>query len=301
MDMNWLEDFVCFARTLSFTRAAEERNVTQSAFSRRIQSLELWTGMALVDRKSYPARLSPAGEDFLPIAKSVLLQLLRTRDDLRARDQGGMDFFSFAAPHSVSIHHLMPLLHQLEHEVPSIRTRVMSDNLHACCQYLAEGACEFLMCYRHSHIPLTLDEQRFARIDVGREDLIAVCARDASGAGPLWQLPGTRKQPIPYLAYAPGSFLGAVMEHELKGRHPGLSVRHFDAFAEALKSLALQGAGLAWLPRASVERELAAGELVCAGNADWTPTLTLSLFAEPDRLSRRGQRTWQFFAQMASR
>ena len=53
MDLNWLEDFVCFARTQNFTRAAQERNITQSAFSRRIQSLELWLGTALIDRKSF--------------------------------------------------------------------------------------------------------------------------------------------------------------------------------------------------------------------------------------------------------
>ena len=44
MDINWLIDFVCLGRTLNFSRAAEERNVTQSAFSRRIKSLESWVG-----------------------------------------------------------------------------------------------------------------------------------------------------------------------------------------------------------------------------------------------------------------
>jgi len=295
VDTNWLEDFVCLARTLSFTRAAQERNVTQSAFSRRIQSLELWAGMALIDRKSYPARLSQAGEEFLPIAKSVLLQLLRTRDDLRARDQGGLDFFSFAAPHALSIHHLMPLLHRLEGALPAIRTRVMSDNLHTCCQYLTEGLCEFLMCYRHGHVPLTLDEQRFLRLDIGREDLVPVCVPDKAGAGPRWPLPGSRKRSIPYLAYAPGSFLGAVVEHERKSKPAWLDLRHIDAFAEALKSLTLQGAGLAWLPKASVRHELESGQLVPAAGSDWTATLTLSLFAEPGNLSDPGRKIWRFF------
>ncbi len=295
MDINWLEDFVCLARTKNFTRAAQERNITQSAFSRRIQSLELWAGMALIDRTSYPAGLSRAGEDFLPVAKSVLLQLLRTRDDLRARDQGGLDFFSFAASHSVSIHHLTPLLHELEHDVPGVRTRVMSDNLHTCCQYLAEGMCEFLMCYRHSHVPLTLDEQRFTRIDIGRDNLVPVCVPDPSGDRPKWQLPGSRNTPIPYLAFARGSFLGAVVEHELKDNYAWLTVRHIDAFAEALKSLALQGTGLAWLPAASVDQELQNGTLYRAAGDDWSTHLTLSLYAEPDNLSRRGRKIWEFF------
>lgn len=293
MDLNWLEDFICFARTQSFTGAAQERNITQSAYSRRIQSLELWVGTALIDRKSYPAQLTETGEEFLPVAKATMQQLLLTRDDIRARDQGGKDFLSFAAPHSISIHHLMPLLHKLETALPSVRTRVASDNLHTCCQFLTEGRCDFLMCYRHSHIPLTLDESQFSRINIGHEALVPVCAPGGNGA-PFWTLPGSARRSIPYLAFAPGSFLGAVIEHELKSRNAALRTRHMDAFAEALKSLALQGSGVAWLPKNSIERELQSKELVLAGGEDWTFDLVLSVYANPALLSKRGTKTWAF-------
>ena len=72
MDINWLIDFVCLGRTLNFSRAAEERNITQSAFSRRIRSLESWVGTALVDRSSYPVQLTPAGKQFLSTAQVTM-------------------------------------------------------------------------------------------------------------------------------------------------------------------------------------------------------------------------------------
>ena len=50
MEVKWLEDFVALATTLNFSRAAEERHVTQSAFSRRIRQLETWLGTTLIDR-----------------------------------------------------------------------------------------------------------------------------------------------------------------------------------------------------------------------------------------------------------
>ena len=300
MDTTWLEDFLCLARTLNFTRAAEERNVTQSAFSRRIKSLEIWLGIALLDRSSYPVRLSPAGEDFLPVAKSVVLQLLQARDDLRASDRGGMKFFGFAAPHSISINHLAPYLRQLEETLPAIRTRVMSDNLHSCCQLLSEGACDFLLCYRHRHIALALDEQRFARLDLGTENLIPVCVPDRAG-GPAWRLPGRAAARIPQLAYARGSFLAAVVEHKLKTKPAFLDLRHMDAFAEALKSQALQGTGVAWLPERSVRGALERGELVPAGDDSWAEPLTLSIFADSDGLDEAGSRIWDFFLQARAR
>lgn len=300
MDLNLLQDFVCLARTLNFTRAAEERNITQSAFSRRIKALEVWSGAALIDRTSYPAKLSAAGELLLPVAKQVVAQLLQTRDDLRSRDSGGRRFHGIAAPHAISINHLAPILHRLEQDIPALRTRVMSDNLHACCQMLSESACEFMVCYRHRHVPFILDEQMFERLDIGTERLLPVAA-PSPGDRPEWSLPGSRSTPIPYIAYEKGSFLGAVVDHLLSRRRTALEVLHLDAFAEALKSLTIAGAGVAWLPERSAAQALESGDLVLAGGDDWIAELTLSVFAAPEHLDRTGLKIWDFFRGLADR
>ena len=79
MDTKWLEDFVSLAETRSFSRSAQLRHVTQSAFSRRIQSLEAWAGFKLVDRSAYPARLTPAGATFYVQAQEILRSLQSSR------------------------------------------------------------------------------------------------------------------------------------------------------------------------------------------------------------------------------
>lgn len=56
MDLRHLEDFVSLCGTRSFSRSAVARHVTQSAFSRRIQALEVWLGAPLVDRSTYPTK-----------------------------------------------------------------------------------------------------------------------------------------------------------------------------------------------------------------------------------------------------
>ncbi len=295
MDTNWLQDFVCLARTLNFTRAAEERNVTQSAFSRRIRSLEVWVGAELVDRKSFPATLSKAGQEFLPVAKTTLHDLLRSRDELRANELAGADIIRFTAPHSVSTHNLVPLLAKLETAIPDLRSRVTSDNLHNCCDQFTERNSDFLMCYRHTNIPIELDEQRFARLDIGKDRLVPVFANGLGSKSRQWQLPGNPQSPIPYLRFDKGSFLGAVTEQKMNSRTAHLNLRHTDAFAETLKGLCLRGAGLAWLPQASIERELESSELVSAGGEDWQIPLTLSIFAEPAAFSKNSQTAWEFF------
>src|SRR6056297_3734859 len=149
MDINWLRDFVCLGRTLNFTRAAEERNITQSACSRRSRSLENWIGVPLIDRATYPVQLSEAGRHFLPIAQQTVAQLTDTRQAIREAERGNASFQRFAALHAISVNYLQPRLVEFETRHPELRTRVLSDTLTACCQLLSEGACEFLLYYRH--------------------------------------------------------------------------------------------------------------------------------------------------------
>ncbi len=70
MDTKLLEDFLSLASSKNFSRSAEERFITQPAFSRRIKALEAWAGTSLIDRDSYPIELTPAGIAFRAIAES---------------------------------------------------------------------------------------------------------------------------------------------------------------------------------------------------------------------------------------
>ena len=86
METKWLEDFVSLAETRSFSRSAQLRHVTQPAFSRRIQSLEVWAGTDLVDRSSYPTQLTPAGQILYAQALGFLQALQNMRALLRDQD-----------------------------------------------------------------------------------------------------------------------------------------------------------------------------------------------------------------------
>ena len=57
MRLEWLEDILAVAETGSFSDAAERRLLTQSAFSRRIQSIEDHVGVELFDRTRKPVQL----------------------------------------------------------------------------------------------------------------------------------------------------------------------------------------------------------------------------------------------------
>src|SRR5207237_4800613 len=62
--LEFLLGFEAAARHLSFTRAAQELFLTQSAISRQIQALEAFVGLPLFERRHKSLALTPAGESF---------------------------------------------------------------------------------------------------------------------------------------------------------------------------------------------------------------------------------------------
>lgn len=219
MDINWLRDFTCLARVLNFTRAAEERNITQSAFSRRIKSLENWLGVPLIKRSSYPVQLSEAGQQFLPVAQEAIANLTDIRQTLRAQEQGRTAFQRFAVLHTISVNYLSQRIAEFEDRIPNLRVRIYSDNLSTCCQLLSDGTCDFLLYYRHKDVQPVFEERYFARKDIGTEQMIPVAQSDAAHKGG-WDLDNPGRVQIPYLGYDPSSFLGSVVDQIIGTRSP---------------------------------------------------------------------------------
>src|SRR5258705_10738440 len=67
--------FEVSARHLSFTKAADELNVTHSAISHQIKALEDWLGVPLFRRQNRSLQLTEAGHAYLPALKDAFGRL----------------------------------------------------------------------------------------------------------------------------------------------------------------------------------------------------------------------------------
>ena len=265
METKWLEDFVSLAETRSFSRSAQLRHVTQPAFSRRIQALEAWAGADLVDRSSYPTRLTPAGETLHGQALEMLQALQSTRAMLRGHSAAGQDVIEFAVPHTLAFTFFPAWVSSLREKFGPIKSRLIALNVHDAVMRLVEGGCDLLIAYHHPSQPLQLDTDRYQMVTLGEEVLSPYSKADAAGQ-PLFRMPGTPGQPLPYLGYAPGAYLGRVTDLILK--QAGTAI-HLDRvyetdMAEGLKVMALEGHGVAFLPHSAVRKELRSKKLVSA-------------------------------------
>jgi DNA-binding transcriptional LysR family regulator len=82
VELRQLEYFVAVARHGTFTRAAEELWITQSALSQQVRRLEQELGVRLLHRTSRGAVVTAAGADLLTRAQTVLAELALARADL---------------------------------------------------------------------------------------------------------------------------------------------------------------------------------------------------------------------------
>jgi DNA-binding transcriptional LysR family regulator len=293
MELKWLEDFLSLARTKSFSRSADERNVTQSAFSRRIQALERWVGAPLVDRSSYPSRLTKQGEDFRDAAEQAVRGLTRARDDARTTRRRAENTILFSATHSIALSFFPLWLERVVRDVGPIDAQMVADNMHNCVHNLVEGVCDFLICFSHPDFPLLIDGDRFASLRLAEDRLVPVSAPAADGRA-RYALPGSAKQPLPYLGYAADSFLGRAVDGLLArpDRRCHFARQYQDALAGALTAMARAGHGLAWVPAGLAADDLASGRLRLAGGSEWEVPLGISIYRSEERSRPRVDALW---------
>ena len=86
--LDLLRGFEAAARHLSFTRAAGELFLTQSAISRQVQALEAFVGVALFERRHKALVLTEAGQAYYRTVASVLAELQEATRKLRESRTG---------------------------------------------------------------------------------------------------------------------------------------------------------------------------------------------------------------------
>ena len=275
LETKWLEDFVTLAATRSFSQAAQKRFVTQPAFSRRIRSLEAALGLTLVNRARTPVELTESGQLFLVTARSMVEQLGEVVRHLHNVEGQQGEVLQIAAAHSLTLGFFPEWIARLRREGLPLHTRLVASNVGEAIHALREGACDLILAYYDPDAALQLAPDIFPSLHLGATSMLPVCAVDEAGV-PLFDLDSG--QSVPLLAYSAGAFLGRSVNLLLRQRALRSTTVYETAMADSLKSMAMQGLGVAWVPRLSVTAELARGELAICGGEHWQVPLEIRLY-----------------------
>lgn len=299
LDVRWLEDLVVLAETRSFTRASEIRNVTQSSLSRRIQSLEHWAGAPLIDRQRTPLALTPAGHQLLDVAGGALGLLNGVRHAIREDQDERLRTVRLAAPHILSVTFFPRWLPLVQQKIGPTRVSILFDNLPGCCAALEDGGADFIVCFVDEAGAVVNGAGRPLAIEgcssllMGRERLIPLSAPDENGA-PLHGLGRGPRLSASYLGYSPECSLGWAVEALTSKRPdlPQLNCLYENSLADGLRTMALSGLGVAWLPLTTCHQDILRGRLVRAGDVALDVALDIRIHRPARRLSRKSEELW---------
>ena len=120
--LNGLRAFEAAARHLSFTVAASELNVTQTAVSHQIRRLEEELGIRLFVRQNRALALTPEAKDYLPGIRAAFNDLRLATDRLLRRDDDNVLTVSTLA--SLAAKWLLPRLATFQESHPGIDVRI---------------------------------------------------------------------------------------------------------------------------------------------------------------------------------
>ncbi|CAN5357803.1 transcriptional regulator GcvA [soil metagenome] len=120
--LNGLRAFEAAARHLSFTNAAQELNVTQTAISHQIRRLEEELGIRLFIRQSRSLALTPQAAEYLPGIRAAFQDLRTATDRLLRKDDDRV--LTISTLTSLAVKWLLPRLSTFQEQHPEIDVRI---------------------------------------------------------------------------------------------------------------------------------------------------------------------------------
>ena len=171
-DLVDLEAFAAVAELSSFRAAAEAVNISQPAFSRRIQKLEDALGVKLLDRTTRRVTLTAVGREFAQKATHWLNDLdsmLVGVGDISAFRQGEV---TIACVPSAAYYFLPAVVKSYNEQFPRIRVRIHDESANDVLVAVAHGEADFGINFVGSQEA----DIEFHRILVER--FVAACRRD---------------------------------------------------------------------------------------------------------------------------
>ncbi len=287
MQLDWIEDILAVIDTGSLARAAERRFLTQSAFTRRVRSIEERIGAPLFDRTRKPVTILPGVKALEPEMRDLSVRLHKLRRALKSSGDQAEKSMSFVCQHALTA--------TVSPEVVSALTadgetsvRVQSGNRDECLMRLVSRDVDFAIMYAMPNSISPEIGSAFDAVTLGADLLVPVCTPGLKDKA--------RSKFIPTIDYPPEVFFGQVVARtiipSMSGRVSTQPVAE-TALTLAMLQLVLNDIGFAWLPRSLISGQLAQGLLNRVDDVLPAQPLTIRLIRLSELKTEQNELVWQ--------
>lgn len=142
IDFDGIQAFVVIAEMGGFSRAAEHLHVTQTALTRRLQKLEAYLDVRLLDRTTRYVELTSVGRDFLPQARAIVSDMTHAVRRLKDMSQHGRGRVSVACVPTMAAHVLPAVIKRYADSNPGNRIRLIDTSAFGVRDAVLHGQAE---------------------------------------------------------------------------------------------------------------------------------------------------------------
>lgn len=253
MNQESLEDLLALIELRNITLAAERRNISQPAYSRRLKAIEVKYEIDLVDRSGRPAVPTQTLRMMQEEIEFALISLKRVRNSF-ARNVETETTISIAAVHSISSGALPSALSKIGDQHAQHHFLIHSANQDICFQQLMTEEVSLMLAYETPTKRLQAPAGLVKKMLVTKDRLVPVCtpalAKEIKNIVPGEGL-------IPLIAYPSHIFLGEVLYQDIlvHTKHV-FSKKLIAGMSNVCLASAEAGLGVAWLPRSVIKNKI---------------------------------------------
>ncbi len=255
LDTRQLRAFVTLARRGSFTQAARDLHLSQSAVSHSMKALETDLGCRLFDRMSKKVLLTQAGEHLLQHADKILMEMAAAREAIQQLGKWGFGRLRVGASTTACQYILPEILSEFKKSYPQAMISVEPGDTREAMELLRANEVD---------LALGLEPKRdddFEFIPLFTDEMLFVTAPSHP-----WAVAGrVVREEIPrqhYVLYNKSSFTFGLVEEYFRTEGMVLNMVMELGSMEAIKELVKLGLGVSVLAPWIARREIEAGELV---------------------------------------
>lgn len=248
IDTLGVQAFVAIADHGSFQAAADSLFLSQTGITRRLQTLEEFLGVKLIERTTRSVALTSTGQDFLPQARRLLSELTNSLIEIRETGKSRRGNVTIACVPTVGVRFLPKIIQEYSSRYPENRIKILDHSSSGVANAVVQREAEFGINIAGPHhaelesVPLLEDHFAFVCRDdheFARKKEIAWKQLEKSTLILLGQFSGNR----------------ALMEQAFGSQSLKLQSLYEVQRASTALGLVAEGVGVAILPQLSMQRD----------------------------------------------
>jgi len=172
IDTAGVQAFIAIAAQRNFRVAAAELHITQTALSRRLQGLEAYLGVKLIERTTRSVELTQIGRDFLPRTRRLLEELETALTEIRETGKALRGDVAIACVPTVGVRYLPRVIQEYSARYPNNRIKILDHSSYGVADAVLRREAEFGINVAGTH------DAQLVSVPLLRDRFVLICRDD---------------------------------------------------------------------------------------------------------------------------